>query len=210
VQASDRADFRKLLTAALSFYRQDVTQFALDVWWATCERFDLEQVRKALTAHAMDPERGQFPPKPADVVRALQGTHGDRALLAWSKAYEAIQRVGAYKSVVFDDPAIHAAIEDMGGWPALCASTVDELPFLQKRFCDTYRAYALRPGHAYATRLIGRAEAENGVKGYAAPSPVLIGDAAKCAAVEAGGSATTRVQITHAADALRIGIRRVA
>ena len=56
-----------------------------------------------------------------------------------------MQRVGAYRSVAFDDGAIHAAIEDMGGWPAVCRGKADELPFLQKRFTDLHRAYSSRP-----------------------------------------------------------------
>lgn len=202
MQAADKPAFKALLTDALAFYRQDASKFALSVWWAACERFDLEQIRKALTAHAMDPERGQFAPKPADLVRVLQGTHTDRSLLAWGKVHEAIGRVGAYASVVFDDPAIHAAIDDIGGWQAVCAGEVDALPFLQKRFCDAHRAYSLRPGHAYPPRLLGITETTNGVKGYDVPAPVLVGDPARCKAVQAGGSATSRVQITHQVGAL--------
>jgi hypothetical protein len=202
MQSSDKAAFKELLTAALSFYRQDVTPFSLDVWWCACERFELEQVRKALTAHAMDTERGQFAPKPADVIRVLQGTHTDRALMAWGKVYEAMSAVGAYQSVVFDDPAIHSAIEDMGGWPEMCRGKIEALSFTQRRFCETYRAYALRPGHAYPPRLVGVFEAENRLKGYAVRPPALVGDPERCAAVQSGGSDTTRVQITHAASVI--------
>jgi hypothetical protein len=52
-------------------------------------------------------------PKPADIVRNLQGTASDRSLIAWGKLLEAMRRVGAYRSVAFDDGAIHAAVEDM-------------------------------------------------------------------------------------------------
>lgn len=202
MRQSDAGQFQELLTDALAFYRQDVSEFALSVWWAACERFELEQVRKALTAHAMDPERGQFAPKPADVVRVLQGTHTDRSLMAWGKVYEAMTRVGAYASVVFDDAAIHAAIEDMGGWPQVCRSDVDALPFLQRRFCDTHRAYAMRPGHPYPPRLIGDTEAKNRLDGRDVEPPVLIGDPAKCRLVHSSGSATSRVAITHQAAAM--------
>jgi hypothetical protein len=138
-------EFQRVLSGALSLWRQDVSEFALSVWWAACKDFSLEQVRKALTAHAMDPERGRFPPMPADMVKVLHGTQTDRSLLAWGRVHQAMQLVGAYASPDFADPAIVSAVTDMGGWPALCRTQLDELPFLQKRFCDLYRAYSARP-----------------------------------------------------------------
>jgi hypothetical protein len=199
MQAADKPAFKALLTDALAFYRQDVSKFALSVWWAACERFDLEQVSKALTAHAMDPERGQFAPKPADVVRVLQGTHTDRSLMAWAKFYAAMGRVGSWRSVVFDDPSIHATIEDLGGWQALCSGTAEELPFLQRRFCDAHRAYSRRPGHPYPPRVAGAFELTNG---FVRDCDVaLVGDKDECLRVQAGGSAQ-REQITSMSAAV--------
>jgi hypothetical protein len=204
MQAADKPAFQALLSDAMAFYRQDVSKFALSVWWQACQRFGLDQVTKAMTAHAMDPERGMFAPKPADIVRQLHGTHGDRALMAWAKVHEAFGYVGAYKSVAFDDPAIHAAIDDMGGWPAVARSTVDELPFTQRRFCDTYRAYSIRPGFAYPPSLPGEYELQNRVDGRPVALPMLVGDTARCAAVMSGGAQGARAQITSAADVLRL------
>ena len=205
MQPSDRPDFKALLTEAMAFYRQDVTTFSLGVWWAACERFDMEQVRKAMTAHALDPDRGQFVPKPADIVRQLQGTSTDRSLMAWSKVMEAAQRVGAWRSVVFDDPAIHAAITDLGGWPTVCRGEIDELPFLQKRFCDAHRAYAQRPGFAYPPRLVGNHEEINGLTGHDSQPCMLVGDEAKARAVLAAGTAGPRTPMVSANAALRLG-----
>ena len=157
----DKPKFSALLSDALAFYGKDVSSFALTVWWQACQPFTFEQVSKALTAHALDPERGHFPPKPADLVRVLQGTHTDRSLFAWGKLYGAMASVGAYQSVAFDDAAIHLAVEDLGGWVQVCRMPVDELPFLQKRFCDAYRAHAARPGTPHPARLIGESEAVN-------------------------------------------------
>jgi len=175
MRPDDKAEFRQLMADAMAFYRQDVSVFALSVWWQACERFDMEQVRKALTAHAMDPERGQFPPKPADIVRQLQGTHADRSLLAWGKVHDAMQRIGAYESVDFGDNATHGAIMDMGGWTVLCRSTVDELPFLQKRFCDAHRVYSQRGAAQAPMVLIGEFEAQNRLVGKMVAPPVVLG-----------------------------------
>lgn len=203
---SDKPNCGRLLSDALGFYRQDVSQFTLDVWWAACNRFDIEQVRKALTAHALDPDRGQFAPKPADLIRVLEGTHGDRSLMAWAKVFDAMSAVGAWQSVAFDDAAIHAAVTDIGGWQAVCRGNLDQLPHLQRRFCDAHRAYTRRGAFEYPRRLVGDVEASNSHAGYAVPPPVLVGDLNMARAVMAGGSMGSRTALTFQAaiDVLRI------
>ncbi len=196
MQPSDKAKFKDMLTDALAFYRRDVTPFALSVWWSACQPFALEQIGKALTAHAMDPERGQFPPMPADIVKQLHGTFTDRSLVAWGKVLEAIQRVGAYQSVVFDDGAIHAAIEDIGGWVTICRSEMEELPHLQRRFMESHRVHVKRGTPAFPARLPGAHELENTIAGRKSAPPVLIGDVKAAQEVMQAGVETSRVAIT--------------
>lgn len=206
MRADDRKAFQSLLSDAMAFYRQDVTPFSLSVWWQACQPFDLEQVRKAMTAHAMDPERGQFSPRPADIVRALQGTNTDRALVAWGKVMEAMQHVGAYTSVAFDDPLIHVAVEDAGGWVAICRGGIDDLPHLQRRFCDTYRAYSRREDVQFPPYLRGAAEIENATRGYTSPEPLLIGNPDAARSVIERGAHRNRIAFTPAAERVkRIG-----
>lgn len=209
MKASDRKDFADLMTDALAFYRQDATRFVLDVWWAACEGYELEQLRKALTAHAMDPERGQFPPKPADIVRVLQGTRTDRALVAWGKVFEAMRLAGAYNSVAFDDQIIHAALADMGGWVKVARSTNDELPHVQRRFCDTYKAYASSSEPvSYQAVLMGASEADNALRGYRSSPPLLIGNPDQAQRVMELGSrdaGKTRVSVAQLAGPRPLG-----
>lgn len=197
MQVSEFDEFRRLLSDTMAFYSKDVSRFALDVWWSACGPFALEQVRKAFTVHAMDPDRGQFAPRPADIVRVLHGTQTDRSLVAWGKVFDAMRSVGAWRSVVFDDGAIHAAISDLGGWPAICALDVEDLPFTQKRFCDLYRAYsAPGSGQHFPAKLAGRAELANTAAGYRSEPPVLIGDAEVCRRVLAGGVSGSKTAIS--------------
>lgn len=171
----DKAKFLQTLSGVHDFYGKEMTEFAAEVWLQACRTFDAEQVSKALSAHLMDSERGQFMPKPADIVRALQGTHTDRALMAWGRVHDAMGRVGAYASVDFGEPAIHAAISDMGGWPAICRSTIDELPFIQKRFSDAYRVYSSRGVAQPLAYLTGESEAANKLEGRPISAPVALG-----------------------------------
>lgn len=204
----EKAKLLEVLAGTYDFYGRELSTFAGQVWLQACESFDLEQVTGALSRHLMDPERGAFLPKPSDIVRQLHGTNTDRGLIAWGKVLDAIQRVGAYQTVCFDDGVIHAVVEDMGGWPKLCRGTVDELPFTQRRFCETYRAYAGRPSVAYPARLIGESEQLNGPKGHASAPPLLVGDPKRAAGVLRTGGATPKTQITSAGAAalLALGI----
>lgn len=199
MQQSEKAEFGQLIRDVMAFYRQDVSPFALSVWWQACQRFDLEQVRKALTGHAMDADRGQFAPKPADLVRQLEGTATDRAMIGWGKVLEAMQRVGAYTDVVFDDPAIHAVIEDLGGWPKICRGETKDLGYLQHRFCEAHRAYSAKGQFDYPRQLMGdRSPDEMFIrKGLRPPRPALIGNTERARLVFEGGQIGGKTSIAY-------------
>lgn len=203
---NDKPAFATLMTDALAFYGKDVSRFALDVWWQSCRPFEFDQVARALTRHAMDAERGQFAPKPADVVRQLAGTATDRAMLAWGKAIDAASRVGAYTDVVFDDPAIHAAIEDLGGWPKFCRGDVKDLSYLQHRFTQSYSAYGNKGDFDYPARLMGDRSPDDvyAKRGLPPPKPAVIGDVEKARAVARIGrrGGKTPIAFTRIVEAL--------
>ena len=138
-----------------------------------------------------DPERGQYAPKVADIVRILSGTATDRAVLAWGKCLEAMSSVGAYTDVVFDDPAIHAVVEDLGGWPKLCRTEMKELGYVQHRFCESHRAYTGRGQFDYPRRLGGdrSPDSEYEKVGLKLPRPALIGNPDRAKLVYQNGGA---------------------
>lgn len=189
--------FAQSLSAMSELYGKPLSEGAITLWWQALQRYDIEQIEAAIRGCVEDPEGGQFMPKPADIIKRLDGTATDRSLMAWGKVLDAMQRVGAYSSVVFDDGLIHAAVEDMGGWVKLCRSGVDELPFMQRRFCDTYRAYARRPDVRYPPRLAGEHEAQNALKGHRSGPPAIVGDPSKAQAVQRLGQEGSKTEITQ-------------
>lgn len=198
MQHSDKPALVQIVTDVLAYYRQPVSEFTLSVWWQACQPYTIEQVSKALTAHATDPERGQFAPKVADLIRIMQGTHTDRAQLAWGKTLEAMASVGAYTDVVFDDPAIHAVVEDLGGWPKLCRTDTNDLGYVQHRFCESHKAYTGRGQFAYPRRLMGdrSPDYEYEKKGLPLPPPALIGNQDKARSVYQSGDRAGKTAIT--------------
>ena len=202
MRLNDNAALVTLLTDVHAYYRQTVSDFVLRVWLQACQPFELEQVSKAMTAHITDAENGKFCPKVADVVRVLSGTMTDRAALAWGKTLGAMSAVGAYSDVVFDDPAIHAAIEDCGGWVKVCRGDLTELSYLQHRFGAAYKAYVGRGTFEYQRRLVGdrSPDADFARKGLPVPQPATVGDAAKAKLVYQGGSMAAKTHITFGVD----------
>lgn len=186
---TDKTAFFRLIAGVHSFYRQEISDFANGVWWAAMKPFDLAAVRDALNRHCVNPDNGQFMPKPADVVKLLQGSSQDGALVAWAKVDRAIRQVGTYSTVVFDDPIIHRVVQDMGGWVALGDKQEKEWPFVAKEFENRYRGYRTQGGAGeYPRTLVGIAEAQNGQNGFKSQAPVLIGNPGKAKQVLTNGT----------------------
>lgn len=208
---SERRAFYELVGNVYAFYRTDCTQFALGVWWEACRPFDLPAIQRALNAHAVNPDVGQFLPKPADVVKGLQGGTQDQANRAWSKLDSAVRSVGTYRDVVFDDALIHACVSDMGGWMLLGQKTEEEWPFLHNEFVNRYRGYAMRGERPeYPPLLIGIAGAHNRNENRQTDPPVLLGDPVKARQVFEGGVDKPRITVTPMQDVLPRLVRKDA
>ena len=185
----DRAEFFKLIANVSAFYRQDFSEFAGRVWFEAMKPFDLKAIADALNRHCVNPDVGQFMPKPADVVRMLQGSTQDSALVAWAKVDRAVRTVGTYQSVVFDDALIHRVLTEMGGWIAMGQKEEKEWPFFKNEFVNRYRSFRGRSeSPEYPPVLVGIAEANNSKQGFGSAPPTLIGNPQVARAVLEQGS----------------------
>ena len=68
-----KQEFAELVTGIAEVYGQPITQAGLRIWWGALEDYELAQVQAAFTAHSKDTERGTFMPRPADIVRQIDG-----------------------------------------------------------------------------------------------------------------------------------------
>lgn len=206
----DTEKFYSLVGDVYAFYRQDYSAFAGKVWWQAMQPFDFAAVADAFNRHCVNPDSGQFMPKPADIVKMLQGSTQDAALVAWTKVDRAIRSVGTYSSVTFDDAIINRVITDMGGWIDLGTKTEDEWPFVRNDFVNRYRGYRMRnetPEHV--PYLIGMAEAQNVKNGFKSQPPLLIGDAEKAKQVSLSGSDKALLTVTRAGEAAQKAVLRL-
>lgn len=189
MKIEEKQDFYALVVNVMSYYKQDTSEFMLNVFWDACKDLEFEAVSKAFNAHAKDPDKGQFAPKVADIVRLLQGTKTDRSMMAWGKVYDAMCSVGAYSDVCFDEAAINASVNDCGGWTKMCRTSMEELSYLQHQFCKSYAAYSGRSDYEYPRVLIGESgsPALYAKRGLEAPKTRMIGNQQAAQAVYNGG-----------------------
>lgn len=80
---ADRKSFFKLIADISAFYRKDFSEFSGTVWWEAMKPYDFAAVSDVPNRQTVvNPDVGQFT-MPADVVRMLQGSTQDSALVAW-------------------------------------------------------------------------------------------------------------------------------
>jgi hypothetical protein len=198
---AEKREFAEVLKATLDIYGKEVSVSVLGIWWNALVNYSIQEVRQGFTHFIRSADYGNFPPKPADIIKMIDGTGADRSLLAWTKVLQACGSVGAYRSVAFDDPIIHLVVEDMGGWIKMCGSESDQLDFMRNDFSKRYRDYVVRGlTDSYPKYLIGISEGDNKSRGYKIAPPMLVGDPQKCQLVLTNGGDNSRVRITSASE----------
>ena len=163
MQGSEINKFQALMYGVGEYYNREISDVLMDIYWEGLKQFPYESVSHAAQLHMKNPEGGQFFPKLGDFNRHLTGSSTDKALSAWVKVDKAVRTIGPFRSVVFDDPVIHAVISDMGGWIDFgnCNEEKD-WQFKQIEFVKRYRGIADR-GEAgqYPAKLTGISDMQN-------------------------------------------------
>lgn len=132
------------LVATFARYGRSLSVADLELWLEDLAELPATDAVAALRAHRLDPDVGKFPPLPADIVKRIQGSHEERAMLAWSQVRQAVQRIGHYQPVCFGSPLVHGVIVEMGGWGKLCEMKTDEAAFRQAEFVKRFVTYSSR------------------------------------------------------------------
>ncbi|CAL7962433.1 conserved hypothetical protein [Gammaproteobacteria bacterium] len=170
----DLAKFAVLITSIGEVYGALFTKASIDIYWNVLKSFDFEEVRIGFYRHLKNPDVGRFIPKPADIVAAIEGNSQNQALQAWTKVVAAIQYVGCYNSIAFDDFLVHAVIEDMGGWRKICLTAVEQLSFVSREFRERYRGYVAKKPIRHPKYFVGIVESSNNSFGYLCKRNLLV------------------------------------
>lgn len=190
---NDFVEFTQVWLQAAELYGQSPSDNVIQLVFSALVRYEIADIRSAITRHINDPKAGSFMPKPADIVRQLDGMGDQRAWAAWSKVDMAVRTVGSYNSVVFDDHIIMRVVQDMGGWDYLCMQPDETaLSIKSHEFKTRYERYTQAPPETFPARLIGSEEASRMQLDLPVQPPVLIGDYQQCLKVLSLGAESVK------------------
>jgi len=163
--------------AAVLTYRPKNTDFN-DLLWVLFEelapRYSLLQIDLAVRLHT---QREKFFPLLSDIIRCIEGTAEDRAIVAWGIVMKAVRYVGSRNSVAFPSPEYNYAITQMGGWIKFSSTLLEEeVKWRGKEFeryfvlGDQRVSWYHEPGKVRVERYcIGTHEINSRRNGYALP-----------------------------------------
>jgi len=168
----DKQKFIEILGTAAEVYGSQLSEILLDVYWNVLKPFSDEDVAKAFEQAI---RTLKWMPKPSEILEIMEGPLQSRPSEALQCLISAMKHVGAYRSVVFEDKAIHGVVEAWGGWMEVCRLTNDELRYKGKEFKELYQSYRNKP--VDIPKLVGRIEADNTLAGYPEwiEEPVYVG-----------------------------------
>ncbi|WP_430415804.1 DUF6475 domain-containing protein [Marinobacter adhaerens] len=217
MNTNDMEAFDSLWTQAYEIYGKRMEPRVVYMVFQSLIAFSLADIERAISRHITNPDTGQYPPKPADIVRLIQGSSQSASGEAWAKVDRAIRCVGNYRSVVFDDPKIHAAIERLGGWQKISMTEEKEYPFLRNNFQKLYQGFTVQPPESFPRKLIGTCEHENSQhdgfkRGRPQDEPVMIGNPEKARLVYQGGGdmGVARIQQQGTKEFLELAVDSAA
>ncbi len=76
MKSTDNTTFAVILTGIMrDIYEKPVSPTLINLWIASLQPYALDEVQAAFERHITDPDAGQFPPKPADIIRQLQALY---------------------------------------------------------------------------------------------------------------------------------------
>jgi hypothetical protein len=161
------------VTVLAEAFGRKLTKTTIEAYAIGLRGLSDQQIKKASEAAI---QSCKFMPSPAE-LRELAGVArvSDRAELAWLALESAMGRLGAYKSVDFDDRVTNAVIRSLGGWQALFEVESKDWEFYRGKFLKSYEALSRAGvGDQQSAPLLGLFDQENMKNGFGAKPPVLI------------------------------------
>lgn len=148
-------------------FNREATEVVIEAYRMGLDDIPLEAIKKAVVTAI---KTCRFMPTVSE-LRELTGEIKveDRAVLAFAALNKAIDQHHYIRSVDFDDRAINATINTLGGWEAICDTPQKEWnTFFRKRFIDTYVAYTRsgRIGESAGAPCVGFIDRENHFNGF--------------------------------------------
>tara|TARA_Y100000114_G_C11761036_1_gene329750 strand:+ start:1996 stop:2589 length:594 start_codon:yes stop_codon:yes gene_type:complete len=165
-----REEFAKVMSGLQVYYRHELSETELGIYWSALQGWEVERLRQAAQAHVV---RSKWFPRLSELAEAVGGSETDAASEAWQRVIRAVGSVGRYRSVDFG-AVENAATASVGGWAKLCRLPEKDLPFIERRWKQAFdygRRAGVPPGDG--RHLIGEEEADRIRLGASEPAQVL-------------------------------------
>lgn len=142
-KAKDYDRFAKLMAMlALNASKRNTLE-RLEMYFEMLKQYSIEDVESAAAIHIRTGEIAVIPTV-GQLCQIIEGRPGERALLAWRVAVDT--RDYYYGADFSEDPLIAYCIEELcDTYIGFCEKTLEELKWLEKRFCDLYQLALRRP-----------------------------------------------------------------
>ena len=134
--SSTPSNLTKLLIMMANYYREQLSENDIAFWLMDLGNYSFDEVLSAFETWRKTHDRM---PKISNIIEIMKGSGEDHALESLMKVEKAMDEHGAYATVVFDDPAIHATIQSLGGWVKACRQTEYEFTWWKKDFRERYQ-----------------------------------------------------------------------
>ncbi len=172
--SSTPSNLTKLLIMMANYYREQLSENDIAFWLMDLGNYSFDEVLSAFETWRKTHDRM---PKISNIIEIMKGSGEDRALAALMKVEKAMDEHGAYATVVFDDPVIHATIQSLGGWVKACRQTEYEFTWWKKEFRERYQHFEqYGPSPEVPVRLAGIFDQVNLPLGEKPRKPEIIGD----------------------------------
>lgn len=165
---NDAKKFAEIMAYLGIIFGKELTAAAIKIYFTTLNDLPIEEIQEAAVYIANNRTiTGTFP-LPAEFRLAKQESIEDKAEIAWTALLWAIEHVGSWPSVQFDDPVLHDVVKILGGWLRVCSADGDiyntdwhtaNLTWRRKDFLSLYRIMAKNDTHD--PYLIGEQQAAN-------------------------------------------------
>ncbi len=178
----DKKPFEQIMITLQDVYGSNgkpLTELRMSFYWKSLEDLSIEEVNGAVVEISRTKTMQTFP-TPAEIREAARGKIDDRAEMAFELLINTIQRVGVYRSVIFEDGLIAKCVDAMGGWDTVNDWFTKDREWHRKEFIQLYKIHEKR-GIVGPTKMIGLHEAENNLRGLSEfnEEPFRIGEPEK-------------------------------
>ena len=69
----DKKQFAEIMTTMYEMYNQQANKEVFRMYWGILKDYSIQQIQQAISDHISNTKTGQFRPKPADILKFING-----------------------------------------------------------------------------------------------------------------------------------------